>query len=71
MARAFGVPYLGSIPMDPNVLAACEAGTSFLDAYPGSAAAAAFSGIVDKIVIAASSSSSASSSAGPAMDTSS
>lgn len=72
MAKAFGVPYLGSVPMDPNLLAACEAGASFLDVYPGSAAASAFSAIVDKIVLAAASAaSSTSSESTPAMDTSS
>ena len=50
MASDFAVPYLGSIPMDPNMLAACERGCSFLDAFPGSAASTAFSSIVEKIV---------------------
>jgi Flp pilus assembly CpaE family ATPase len=52
MATDFEIPYLGSIPMDPNMLAACESGLSFLEAHPGSAAAGAFRSIVEKIVVA-------------------
>lgn len=52
MARDFGIPYLGSIPMDPKMLACCEKGFSFLEAFPTSPAAAAFSSIVGQIVSA-------------------
>jgi hypothetical protein len=52
MARDFGVPYLGSIPMDPKMLSCCEKGFSFLDTHPSSPAAAAFSSIVGHIVSA-------------------
>jgi MinD-like ATPase involved in chromosome partitioning or flagellar assembly len=50
MAERFGVPYLGKLPMDPNILRACEEGKSFIDAYPSSVAAAPFAEIVQKIV---------------------
>lgn len=52
MAADFGVPYLGSIPMDPNMLSACERGCSFLEAFPDSAASGAFEEIVQKVVSA-------------------
>ena len=50
MAERFAVPYLGQLPMDPNLMAACEAGVSFTQAFPASAAAAPLRAIVDKLV---------------------
>ncbi|CAM9178582.1 unnamed protein product [Ectocarpus fasciculatus] len=50
MATDFGIPFLGSIPMDPNMLSACEKGCSFLEAFPDSPASGAFSSIVQKVV---------------------
>ena len=50
MAVQFGVPYLGKLPMDPNMMEACEKGMSFLEAFPTSSAAGSFSAIVDKII---------------------
>lgn len=50
MAAVFGVPYLGKLPMDPNMMEACERGVSFLDVYPASPAAPSFSAIVDQII---------------------
>lgn len=52
MARRFGVPYLGRLPMDPNMMYACEEGKSFLELYPTSAAAGPFAEIVKKIMAA-------------------
>ena len=52
MAASFAVPFLGRLPMDPNMLASCERGEGFLDTHPGSTAAAPFRSIVDKIVSA-------------------
>jgi Mrp family chromosome partitioning ATPase len=46
MARKFEVPYLGCLPMDPNLTQACELGKSFLGEYPDSAAAAPLKSIV-------------------------
>ena len=50
MAAQFGVPYLGKLPMDPNMMEACERGRSFLDAFPVSPAAGPFTAIVDKLI---------------------
>jgi len=50
MAAKFNVPYLGRLPMDPNMMRACEEGKSFLEVYPHSPAALPFSNIVSKIV---------------------
>ncbi|KAG5189034.1 nucleotide-binding protein 1 [Tribonema minus] len=50
MAAKTGVPYLGPVPLDPNLLRACEEGRSFLEAYPMSAAAKPFAAIVDGVL---------------------
>jgi Mrp family chromosome partitioning ATPase len=50
MCAAFGVPYLGRLPMDPNVMRACESGQNFLQTFPSSAAAAPLRAIVDQVV---------------------
>jgi Mrp family chromosome partitioning ATPase len=50
MASKFNVPYLGRLPMDPNMMAACEKGESFLELFPSSVAAEPFSNIVDKLI---------------------
>lgn len=52
MAAKYDIPYLGNLPMDPNMMKACEDGYSFLELYPDSLAAAAFKSIVDKVVAA-------------------
>lgn len=46
MAVAFGVPYLGKIPLDPNLLRACEEGVAVADKAPGSPAVPALQRIV-------------------------
>lgn len=50
MANLFGVPYLGKLPMDPNMMYSCENGFSFLDKFPNSPATKPFSSIVDKVI---------------------
>lgn len=50
MSDFFNVPYLGKLPMDPNMMKACEEGKSFLEAYPNSPASQPFADIVKKIV---------------------
>jgi len=53
MAKEMSVPFLGSIPLDPNVLRCCEAGVSFLGAYPEaehSAASKPFRDLLERIV---------------------
>lgn len=51
MAEKFGVPYLGRLPLDPNLLRACEEGSSFVDKYPASPATSPLNGIVDKLIL--------------------
>ena len=52
MADLFSVPYFGKVPMDPNMMYACENGLSFLEKFPNSPAAGPFSLIVDKLIAA-------------------
>lgn len=52
MAEKFGVPYLGKLPLDPNLLKACEEGTSFVDKYPSSPATSSLNDIVNKLILA-------------------
>ena len=52
MASLFSVPYLGKLPMDPNMMYACENGFSFLEKFPLSPAAGPFSAIVDGLIAA-------------------
>ena len=46
MAKAFNVPFLGRLPLDEKMTKSCEEGVSFLEEYPDSVAASAFSQIV-------------------------
>ncbi|EED92964.1 hypothetical protein THAPSDRAFT_22368 [Thalassiosira pseudonana CCMP1335] len=52
MAERFNVPYLGKLPLDPNLLKACEEGASFVDKFPSSPAATPLNDIVDKLILA-------------------
>jgi len=52
MAEKFNVPFLGKLPLDPNLLKACEEGTSFVDKYQSSPATSPLNGIVDKLILA-------------------
>lgn len=52
MAQKFNVPYLGKLPLDTNLLKACEDGVSFVDTYQSSPAASSLNGIVDKLISA-------------------
>ena len=49
MAAKFNVPYLGSLPMDPNLTKACERGESFQISFAGSPGVAAFEAVVAQI----------------------
>jgi Mrp family chromosome partitioning ATPase/predicted Fe-Mo cluster-binding NifX family protein len=42
MARETGAPFLGSIPIDPQIVEASDAGTPYVEAFAGSEAARAF-----------------------------
>jgi len=44
-----GVPFLGSVPLDPRIGMACDFGESFLEAFPESPAAKRISEVVEKI----------------------
>lgn len=50
MARANGVPFLGEVPLDPNLLKACEEGEAFTTVYPDSPAAKPFGRIVAAVI---------------------
>uniref|UniRef100_A0A7S2MGE3 Cytosolic Fe-S cluster assembly factor NUBP1 homolog n=1 Tax=Helicotheca tamesis TaxID=374047 RepID=A0A7S2MGE3_9STRA len=50
MAKRFEVPYLGSLPLDPNLLKSCEEGTCFVDSYKDSPAITSLNDVVDRIV---------------------
>jgi hypothetical protein len=39
MAKDFDVPFLGSLPLDPCLLKACEDGESYMEKYPSGVAA--------------------------------
>lgn len=54
MANRFNVPYLGRLPMDPNMMRACEEGRSFLESYPVSPAAKPFANVVQRLLAATS-----------------
>lgn len=49
MATRFGVPYLGQLPMDRNLMQACEDGVGFLAHYPHSVAAQPLTTIVERL----------------------
>lgn len=50
MAEKFKVPFLGSLPLDPNLLTACEAGKCFVEIFPNSPAVTPLNNLVDKVV---------------------
>ena len=52
MAEKFNVPFLGSIPLDPNLLKACEEGRCFVDDYEseGSTAIGPINDLVDSLI---------------------
>ncbi len=53
MAARAGVPYLGALPIDPQLLAACEAGVAYVVKHAGSVGAAAMLEVVDRVEAAA------------------
>jgi Mrp family chromosome partitioning ATPase len=52
MASQYNVPYLGKLPLDPNLLKACEEGASFVEKYSTSPAVKPLNDIVDKLILA-------------------
>lgn len=49
LAKEWGVPVLGQVPLDPRIGKSCDYGVSFLDEYPESPASEAYLKIVDRI----------------------
>jgi len=45
----FDIPFLGKIPLDPDVMNACENGKSILKEFPDSKSSIALKSIVDKV----------------------
>jgi len=50
MARQFGVPFLGALPIDPMLLQACERGQAFVTATPDAPGVAPFLAVVAGLV---------------------
>jgi MinD-like ATPase involved in chromosome partitioning or flagellar assembly len=45
-----GIPFLGKIPINPDIVTLGDEGKSFLDSHPDSEASKAFMKIVEKII---------------------
>jgi len=52
LAEEMNVPFLGRIPIDPQIVASGDSGTPFVQAFPDSAAAKAFADVIGPIVVA-------------------
>jgi len=50
MAGEMGVPFLGSIPIDPQIVEASDSGKPFVYHYAGSEAAGAFRGVIEPLL---------------------
>lgn len=50
MARTLEVPFLGRVPLDPEVVVACDAGEPYVDKYATSGTAKAFTKIIESIL---------------------
>lgn len=51
LAQEMGVPFLGCVPLDPEVVVSGDAGTPFVQRFAGSPTARAFEGIVRPILL--------------------
>jgi Mrp family chromosome partitioning ATPase len=49
MARSMGLPFLGAIPMDPEIVASGDQGVPFVQAHPESEAAKAFGKVIQNL----------------------
>jgi MinD-like ATPase involved in chromosome partitioning or flagellar assembly len=54
IAKEMGVPFLGRVPIDPNIVDSSDTGKPFILANPDSDASKAFMEIVDKIIASSS-----------------
>ncbi|OGP49107.1 MAG: hypothetical protein A2Y79_01590 [Deltaproteobacteria bacterium RBG_13_43_22] len=50
LAREWGVPFLGKIPLDPNLVSEADAGRPYFKGHEGSAVVQAFNRIVDEVI---------------------
>ncbi|MFC1582413.1 P-loop NTPase [Planctomycetota bacterium] len=50
MAKDMGVPFLGKIPIDPEIVNACDSGTPFVSEHKDSETALVFEGIVEQLL---------------------
>jgi ATP-binding protein involved in chromosome partitioning len=50
LAREWGVPFLGRIPLEPRLVSEADAGRPYYKGHEGSAVVQAFDGIVEKII---------------------
>ncbi|KAK4647262.1 cytosolic Fe-S cluster assembly factor nbp35 [Podospora bellae-mahoneyi] len=50
LAEELGIPFLGSVPLDPRIGIACDYGESFFDSFPDSSACKALKGVVKGLV---------------------
>jgi Mrp family chromosome partitioning ATPase len=50
LAREWGVPFLGRIPLDPNLVTEADAGRPFFRSHEDSAVVRAFKGMADKVI---------------------
>lgn len=50
MAAAFGVPFLGKLPLDPLLLASCEAGEAYVTKHPDARGVRPFLDITSAVV---------------------
>ncbi|MFO7871327.1 MAG: Mrp/NBP35 family ATP-binding protein [Kiritimatiellia bacterium] len=49
LAEETGIRFLGSVPIEPGVVQACDAGEAYMEKYPESETAKAFKGIVERL----------------------
>lgn len=49
LAADYGVPFYGSIPLDPRIARACDDGEAFVEEYPESLAAQAYMTIAKRV----------------------
>ena len=49
LCEELGIPFLGSVPLDPRIGKACDMGECFFDSYPDSPAATAILDVVDAL----------------------
>jgi MinD superfamily P-loop ATPase len=50
MAEEMNIPFLGRVPIDPQLARSCDEGTNYLSAFPNSAAAKSLRDIINGLV---------------------